>query len=294
MNHLVLLLLMSLTALVACQPNNDADATPAAAPNTATTTVNTRAVSATVAIDHDAILTQLRSLLANHRKVIVLLADETPNSKNVTAVTRVAQAYFHQNIAVETELIELFSQQFNAAGASRIAALERLLDFIESDPTLYDADRLVFRNFLARGQSLVASDGSLPAIKLHKRIKEDLSALDEIENLYNKEIQNIFGRFEKRAITLKREKWSDYVAKLKTLYDKDALLKEQGVILSYEPPPTATSTEIYGYDFPAKTLALSFDDGPHPSYTAEIAAILKQYNVPAVIFYRWQKSRQCR
>ncbi len=33
-----------------------------------------------------------------------------------------------------------------------------------------------------------------------------------------------------------------------------------------------------------KILALSFDDGPHPKYTAEILDILKQYNIKATFF----------
>ena len=35
---------------------------------------------------------------------------------------------------------------------------------------------------------------------------------------------------------------------------------------------------------PPKTLLLTFDDGPHPRYTEEIKAILRQYGVPAVFF----------
>ncbi|MEO7105827.1 MAG: polysaccharide deacetylase family protein [Rhodoferax sp.] len=42
--------------------------------------------------------------------------------------------------------------------------------------------------------------------------------------------------------------------------------------------------EIFGTSLPSKTIVLTFDDGPHGIYTAEIAAILKQYNAPAVFF----------
>ena len=38
---------------------------------------------------------------------------------------------------------------------------------------------------------------SLPAVKLHQRIGEDLDALDEIERNYNQEITRIFSRFDK-------------------------------------------------------------------------------------------------
>lgn len=42
--------------------------------------------------------------------------------------------------------------------------------------------------------------------------------------------------------------------------------------------------EVFGYDMPTKTLALTFDDGPHPQYTDEIVAILKQYGIPGTFF----------
>src|SRR5205823_4647598 len=42
--------------------------------------------------------------------------------------------------------------------------------------------------------------------------------------------------------------------------------------------------EIFGSGLPPKTIVLTFDDGPHKQYSEEIAAILKQYDVPAVFF----------
>jgi uncharacterized caspase-like protein/peptidoglycan/xylan/chitin deacetylase (PgdA/CDA1 family) len=42
--------------------------------------------------------------------------------------------------------------------------------------------------------------------------------------------------------------------------------------------------EVFGYNLPAKTIVLTFDDGPHGVYTAEVAAILKQYNAPGIFF----------
>jgi peptidoglycan/xylan/chitin deacetylase (PgdA/CDA1 family) len=42
--------------------------------------------------------------------------------------------------------------------------------------------------------------------------------------------------------------------------------------------------EIFGKALPPKTIVLTFDDGPHRRYSDEIAAILKQYNAPAIFF----------
>lgn len=245
------------------------------------------------AVDTAALLASMKEVLASYRKVIVLLADEkTLAPKDRERTTQVGQALFHENqdriAGVERMLAALASS--NQPG--RHEALHGLLEYIESDTGLYDADRLAFRELLQGLLAEVARDSSLPAIKLHKRISEDLDALAEIERNYEKEIRQIFGRYEQRAIELKREHWDSYVAYLKTLYSREAILKEQGVVLAYpaRPEPAAADAgkdeqgEIFGAGLPPKTVVLTFDDGPHRRYSEEIAAILKQYGAPAVFF----------
>jgi len=148
---------------------------------------------------------------------------------------------------------------------------------------LYDADRLAFRESLRTLQKAVGADQSLPAVKLHKRISEDLSALTEIDALYDKELRQVFGRFGERGIKIKRQRWDDYLAKLKSLYAREQILKDYGTILPY-PQKVDEENEITGKGLPPKTLVLSFDDGPHGTYTSEIAAILKQYGIPGIFF----------
>ncbi|MES2015416.1 MAG: polysaccharide deacetylase family protein [Pseudomonadota bacterium] len=242
------------------------------------------------AADGAAARASLRDLLANYRKIIVLLADEaTLPAKDRERTTQVGQALFHDNQERSRGLDAMLAQLAGAPGAARFDVLHGLLDFIESDPSLYDADRLAFREVLQGLLAEVARDSSLPAIKLHKRISEDLDALAEIEHNYEKELRQVFGRYEQaRAIELKRERWDAYVAHLKSLYRRDTILKEQGVVLPYAPRPAPPGqedqAEIFGSALPAKTVVLTFDDGPHQRYSEEIAAILKQYDAPAVFF----------
>ena len=196
------------------------------------------------------------------------------------------------NIAKAKELVALLEDGPLAAPRVRLQVLPALLDYVESDPELFDADRLAFREVLRQWQATMARDGTLPAIKLHKRLGEDLDALAEIERNYEKEIREVFGRFESRGITLKRERWDDYVAQLQRLYPREAILRDHGVVLPYPEPATgandkgkgkakiAEGAEFSGRDLPPKTIVLTFDDGPHGTYTPEIAAILKQYDVP--------------
>ncbi|KAB8041670.1 polysaccharide deacetylase family protein [Janthinobacterium aquaticum] len=243
-----------------------------------------------------AIAAQLRELLANYRKIIVLLADEQSQPEGAREQARkVGQALFHENQERIARIDVMFDQLMVPTKASRFDTLDGLLSYIESDASLYDADRLAFRELLQGLLADVAKDSSLPAIKLHKRISEDLDALSEIERNYEKEIRQIFGNLGQRAIELKRERWDDYVAQLKKLYNREQILKDNGVVLPYTAPPAGSipepkpeadkeNAEIFGLGLPKKTIVLSFDDGPHKRYTEEITAILKQYGVPAVFF----------
>lgn len=253
-----------------------------------------KAESATVAVldaadaDADPLLPALQDMLADYRKIIVLLADEQQLTEiEKQKATTVGQSLFHARLVKEAAFSAMLADIVSATGPARFQKLEAVLDYIESGPGLYDADRLAFRELLVSLQAALGRDGSLPAIKLHKRIADDIDALAEIERQYDKEISQIFSRFETRAIVLKREKWEDYVAHLKALYLREQVLKDYGVILPYtaaQLPQDDNDKEIFGYQLPPKTIALTFDDGPHAQYTDEVVAILKQYGVPAAFF----------
>lgn len=233
-----------------------------------------------------ALLQPLRAQLANHRKIIVLLADEDKQSASDRQTSSiVGQTLFHENLEQRDTLAKQFDALLLSEDPSRFATVEAMLDYVESAPDLYDADRLAFAEVLKDMQSRLSRDSSLPAIRLLKRIGEDMDALAEIERGYNKEITRIFSRFDTtRAIVPKREKWDDYVAHLGKLYTREQILRDYGVIVPYPMSMKDSDREIFGRDLPPKTLVLSFDDGPHRAYTDEIVAILKRYDVPAVFF----------
>jgi uncharacterized caspase-like protein/peptidoglycan/xylan/chitin deacetylase (PgdA/CDA1 family) len=251
---------------------------------------------ASPALDVSAISADMRTMLATYRKIIVLTQDEAtlPADERAQA-NRVGQQLFHENQERIGKVDAALDQLVASPSPARFDALGTLLDYVESGEGLYDADRLAFRELMQSLLAQVAGDSSLPAIKLHKRISEDLDALAEVERNYEKEIRAVFGRFESRSIILKREKWDSYVAYLKTLYARDRILKEYGVVMPYpaKPEPAGPSVpsqpgkegeEIFGKSLPKKTVVLTFDDGPHRRYSDEIAAILKQYNAPAIFF----------
>lgn len=250
------------------------------------------AALAAAPLDTGKILTGMQDLLASYRKIIVLFADEKKLGVGERAMAnQVGQGLFHDNRARVAEIEAQLAALVASGNPQRFDAIAGILDYVESDKGLFDADRLAFRELLRSLQASVAADSSLPAIKLHKRIGEDLDALVEIERNYEKEIRLIFGRFEPRAIELKRERWEDYVASLKKRYTREQILKDFGVVMPYAlPKPTTRKSkdeeegEVFGYSLPPKTIVLTFDDGPHGVYTNEIAAILKQYSVPGIFF----------
>jgi uncharacterized caspase-like protein/peptidoglycan/xylan/chitin deacetylase (PgdA/CDA1 family) len=246
-----------------------------------------------------AISADMKRMLDAYRKMIVLTIDDEKLSEAARAQTHeVGQQLFHENQERIGKVDDALAKLLASGDPRRFDAVGSLLDYVESSEGLYDADRLAFRELMQSLLGHVAKDSSLPAIKLHKRVSEDLDALAEIERNNEKEIRAVFGRYESRSIAQKREKWDSNVAYLKTLYQRDHILKDYGVVLPYpsQPEPVEPSAppqaqqpqkdedEIFGKALPKKTIVLTFDDGPHRRYSEEIAAILKQYNAPAVFF----------
>jgi len=239
-------------------------------------------------------LKALGETLAAYRQLIVLFADEPSlSAEEREAAERVGQEIFHDNLERSAELEKSLASLAGSSEPKRFEILGSVLEWIESGEGLFDADRLAFREILRGLQGAVAADSTLPAIRLHQRLGEDLAALAEIERRYEKEVGPIFERFAPRAIPQKREKWADYVAHLKTIYSRERILKDHGIVLpspASRPPPKPQGREekpekeIFGLRLPPKTVVLTFDDGPHRVYSDEIAAILQQYGVPAVFF----------
>lgn len=236
------------------------------------------------------LLAKADAVLASHRQMVVLMTGE----RNLPAAERkavgaVGQTLFHEQLA---QVDALLAATRAAADAGDVAAIEALLDRIESAPDWMDADRLAFKEPLARLAEPLAASQSLAVLKLVRRINDDVAVLAEVERAYDRELKDIFGRFAKRGIELKREKWTEYVAQLQRLYKREQILKDHGTILPYlnppepEPKPAAEpdAREVYGQSLPPKTVVLTFDDGPHPRFTDEVLEILARYDAPAIFF----------
>ncbi len=223
------------------------------------------------------------ALLALHRQMVVLMDGEAAlRPAEREAVSSVGLMLFHDLQKGQRALVD---QAF--AKDAPLEALAQLLDRIEGEPSWFDADRLAFKDLLLQLQQRLGASQSIAGLKLAKRAQEDLAVLAEVEQAYERELRDTFGRFAQRGIELKREKWTDYVAKLKTLYQREQILKDYATILPQvqaKPSAGKSDRELFGQQLPEKTVLLSFDDGPHGRYTDEILEILQRYQAPAIFF----------
>jgi peptidoglycan/xylan/chitin deacetylase (PgdA/CDA1 family)/uncharacterized caspase-like protein len=223
---------------------------------------------------------RMDAIVERFRQVIVLTADEeTLDAVTRSQVKTIAWMLFEQN----HEDLATLSAALNEEGKPNYPSVTAFLDRLESTSVYRDADKLAFRDAL---EELAESLAAPADAKLSKRVAEDRAALRKIQGLYEKEIAKAMG-FQTRAMPVRREAWERYTAFLRQKYTRDALLKQYQEML----PAAETRSgaprkhdEIVGSELPPKTILLTFDDGPHPRYTDQILAILKQNNLQAVFF----------
>jgi len=263
--------------------------TPASQPSSPAAAVNSAR-----SIPPDAMSQSVTAIVARYRKTIVLLEDddslpEADRDKD----SLVGKIIFQENHQAISNLSNGLTTEIEKAGdfSQSLPNVSRFLDLIETQMDLHDADKLGFREVLADlAETLSGMKSAAPAkADLESRVDTDRKALAEIQALYEKELDKIFGRFETRGLVVRREAWERYVAYLRTQYKRQDILKE------YEPAiaQIASSTkaghqdndlETYGTKLPPKTILLTFDDGPHPRYTDRILEILNRYQIKSVFF----------
>jgi peptidoglycan/xylan/chitin deacetylase (PgdA/CDA1 family)/TolA-binding protein len=222
--------------------------------------------------------------VAAYRKTIVLMDDAAAlDEGNRERVRTAAWILFEKN----RDRLETLEQDLHADLAKNDSPLvAAFLTRLETDADFRDADKLAFRDLLDGLASVPAQE--VPNAAMRKRITEDVAALEKIQTLYQKEISQIFSGLQTRGMAVHREVWEHYVAFLKTKYNREEILKESG---SQLPPAESrggaaskSKLEMFGTELPQKTIALTFDDGPHPRYTDQVLAILKKYGLHAVFF----------
>lgn len=225
--------------------------------------------------------TQVDAVVARYRKSIVLLSDQaTLDDEARERSLIVGRMLFEEN----REAIEELTRNAQASPEK----IGELLGIVEKRPDLRDADKLAFREIIDRLKAGLPKGNA----KLLARLDEDAKALAEIRALYDKELEKIFGQTQTRGIAVRREAWESYVAFVRSLYTREAILKEYEDALGSISESTrgkevvrkAGPLEITGFRLPKKTLVLTFDDGPDSLYTPAILDILAKYEVRSIFF----------
>jgi peptidoglycan/xylan/chitin deacetylase (PgdA/CDA1 family)/TolA-binding protein len=222
--------------------------------------------------------------VAAYRKIIVLMDGASAlDEGNGERVRTAAWILFERN----HDQLDQMEQSLRADAATKDSPLiVAFLNRLESDTDLRDADKLAFRDALDDLAAIPATEALNPSLR--QRIADDAAALEKIQSLYQAEISQIFSGFQPRGMAVHREAWEHYVAFVKTQYNREAILRE----IDSELPPAESrggaaaksKLEISGAELPPKTVALTFDDGPHPRYTDQVLAILKKYDLHATFF----------
>jgi len=244
----------------------------------------------------DTLAQELADIITRYRKNIVLAADQAAlDEETRERTTIVGRMIFEQNRHALEQLAEQLGEDLTAAANSGSAppTITAFLDWLETSPQLRDGDKLAFKDTVADVRAAIESLPHSPAWKtpLLTRLEEDQKALQEIQALYEKELEQIFGRFETRGMTVQREAWESYLAFLKGLFTRESILKDfedslqsLGGGMRGKGPRKEHPFMLTGQSLPAKTLVLTFDDGPHPRHTAAILATLEKYKVKSIFF----------
>jgi peptidoglycan/xylan/chitin deacetylase (PgdA/CDA1 family)/tetratricopeptide (TPR) repeat protein len=229
-----------------------------------------------------ALQASLAGVTDNYRKIIVLMEDadtlDDATRARATAAGRIL--YWQKQHALEEIGAGL-------SGSGSRSGIEQVVTYLTTGQSLHDADKLAFADLV---EELLDSVTQPNPGQQDRELAESLGNLwdnlKSIQATYREEVSRIFSQFGTRGGKATREKWESYVEYLRTLTDRGKILQEMGDMLTPEPAASSRggSTEVFGTDFAPKTVALTFDDGPHPKYTEQVLAVLRKYGIKACFF----------
>ena len=216
-----------------------------------------------------------RSVTTDYREIIVLMdgAESLDDAARERCRNAGRQIFFRKQQAIEG-----LARNLGARGNEN--GIRQLIQYLTAGVGLHDADKLAFLDLV---EELQRPDDRGP---LGGSVKALLDNLQSIQLTYREEVTRIFSQFGTRGAAPVREKWDAYVRALRQQLSREKILGEFG-----EPVPEpiegirgSASREIFGNDFAPKSVALTFDDGPHVKYTDQVLALLRKYGLRACFF----------
>ncbi|MGD0500896.1 MAG: polysaccharide deacetylase family protein [Bryobacteraceae bacterium] len=237
-----------------------------------------------------ALATALESITSDYRKIIVLVdgADSLDDATRARSIAAGRVLFWRKHQALEEIAAKLAEQyrQFAASGFRRGAdGIRQLLQYLGTNPALHDADKLAFLDLMDELESAIPASGAKPN-PLAGSLRAQMDSLQSIQGAYREEVARIFSQFATRGAAGSREKWDAYVRDLRKQLSREKILAEMGDSIPEESSGESRGggAEIFGNEFAAKTVALTFDDGPHPRYTEQVLAVLQKYGIRACFF----------
>jgi peptidoglycan/xylan/chitin deacetylase (PgdA/CDA1 family)/TolA-binding protein len=235
--------------------------------------------------------TALNGIVRDYRQVIVLVdgADMLDAAAHARAIAAGRILFWRkQNVLEDTgrRLTEEYQQAERSRFRRNANGVRQFIEYLNNGAGLRDADKLAFLDLVEELQAAVPQNaaGRYPMAASLAALRDELQS---IQAAYREEVARIFSQFGTRGQTATREKWDDYLRFLKERLSRDAILGELRDSIPEEEPEGergANDREIFGNEFPPKTVALTFDDGPHPLYTEQVLAILRKYGIKACFF----------
>ncbi|HTA45404.1 MAG TPA: polysaccharide deacetylase family protein [Bryobacteraceae bacterium] len=214
---------------------------------------------------------QLQVITSDYRRIIVLMdrADGLDAALRARCRTAGRRIFRDKVSAMENLMRTLVSQPSH---------VRQVINYVNS-AGLRDADRLAFLDTFEE-----LADTPRPSTA----VKAELDDLHSIQNAYREEVTRIFSQFATRGGRTAREKWDSYVAWLRMSDSRDKILAQYDDGTTDEAESglrgKENPNEISGAGFAPKTVALTFDDGPHPRYTEQVTALLRKYGIRACFF----------
>jgi peptidoglycan/xylan/chitin deacetylase (PgdA/CDA1 family)/tetratricopeptide (TPR) repeat protein len=217
----------------------------------------------------------LASVVDDNRKIIVLMdgSEGLDEATRLSCETAGQVLFWHKRRSLD-EIAAKFADPSGRGGRIR-----QLVRYLTSEPSLHDADKLALLDLVS----------DLGAASPQPDLRALLDNLQSIQLAYREEVTRIFSQFATRGGAAEREKWDAYVADLRKRMSREAILAEIGDVPIETPSNgmrggTGNAKEVFGFEFPAKSVALTFDDGPHARYTEQVLAILRKYGLKASFF----------
>ena len=228
----------------------------------------------------------VQTLIDNHRRILSLqgysVGAGITHQQHQEAI-RAGEFLFVEDQRLSGELIERL-----IAHNSQSADMDAFLASA-ANPDWKDADLFSVRPILTE----VAKKARLTPTQA-QQVRALLKQLALAHNKYGQELTDALS--QPKIAKAQRPAWAAYMAEVEQQFPAASVLDQfKSALPTAEQQTTPSSktedvvtlarqNEWMGQQLEKGTILLTFDDGPHPTYTREILAILERYRVKAIFF----------